>query len=63
MIIAVRVFDAEKNLGVGGLDFFDVAFTAKSRGLSLSMVEKWWCLGDVRNRTGIWVQGIKLAGS
>ena len=62
MIVAVRVFDAETNLGVGALDFFDAALAGKSPGLSPEMVEKWWSLGDVRNRGEVWVQGIKLSG-
>jgi guanine deaminase len=62
MIVAVWVFDAETNLGVGALDFFDAVLSGKSPGLSPEIVEKWWSLGDVRNRAGVWVQGIKLTG-
>ena len=23
------------------------------------MLEKWWCMGDTRNRLGVWVQGVR----
>ena len=28
--------------------------------LTSESLEKWWCLGDVRNRIGMWVQGREL---
>jgi guanine deaminase len=56
------IFDTGMKAGVGMLDFFDSFPVTKSSWLSLSMVEKWWSLGDVQNQTGVWVQGIKLAG-
>ncbi|KAJ7095736.1 hypothetical protein B0H15DRAFT_826860 [Mycena belliarum] len=48
--------------GVGALDFFDQEASGPSTGRSITpeMLEKWWCLGDERNRKGIWVQGVKL---
>jgi guanine deaminase len=57
---AVRLVDAQTKLGVGMLDFFDLVPGTNSPKLSLDMVEKWWSLGDVKNRAGVWVQGIKL---
>jgi guanine deaminase len=44
--------------GTGPLDFFDPG----SFHLSPEVVEKWWCLGDTRNRTGMWIQGGRLFG-
>ncbi|KAH8998581.1 hypothetical protein EDB92DRAFT_1791476 [Lactarius akahatsu] len=41
--------------GIGPLDF--LASNLQSFELSLEMVEKWWCVGDTRNRTGMWIQG------
>ncbi|KAI0365721.1 Metallo-dependent hydrolase [Pilatotrama ljubarskyi] len=52
----VQVFDVD-GYGVGDLDFFESAHDLRSRGLTLETVEKWWCLGDSRNRRCVWVQG------
>ncbi|KAJ6508529.1 hypothetical protein C8R45DRAFT_967724 [Mycena sanguinolenta] len=55
----IRLFDPSSRMGVGALDFFDLE--ADNVGnLTLEMVEKWWCIGDARNRIGMWVQGAKL---
>lgn len=58
--VAVRVFNCEAVSGVGGLDFFDSIAMAGDVRLSETTVEKWWCLGDARNRAGMWVQGRSL---
>ncbi|KZV70192.1 Metallo-dependent hydrolase [Peniophora sp. CONT] len=50
----IRLYDPETLQGVGPLDWFDLDTSSK---LDLEMVEKWWCLGDTRNRNGMWVQG------
>lgn len=55
--MTVRLYDPETGTGVGQLDFFGV----KEDHLSEEMVEKWWCLGDWRSRTDVWVQGAKVA--
>ncbi|KAG9315754.1 trafficking protein Mon1-domain-containing protein [Chiua virens] len=47
----VSVIDWEKQAGVGGLDFFDVG--SEMDGLTMDMIEKWWCMGDTRNRAGM----------
>ncbi|KAI0250815.1 Metallo-dependent hydrolase [Lactifluus subvellereus] len=44
--------------GTGPLDFFDSGH--ESLDLSPEMIEKWWCLGDTRNRTGMWIQGRRI---
>ncbi|CDO71430.1 hypothetical protein BN946_scf184909.g24 [Trametes cinnabarina] len=44
-----------KSLGV--LDFLDDATTPGAVPLNLEMIERWWCLGDTRNRRGVFVQG------
>lgn len=51
----VSVFDWERQAGVGALDFFDL-----DSGLTMDMIEKWWCMGDARNRVRMWVQGRQL---
>lgn len=42
--------------GTGPLDLFDPG----SFQLSPEVIEKWWCLGDARNRTGLWIQGQRI---
>ncbi|KAF8171999.1 hypothetical protein K438DRAFT_1852056 [Mycena galopus ATCC 62051] len=59
----IRLFDSSSRMGVGALDFFDLEISGVSgdaETLTIEMVEKWWCLGDARNRVGMWVQGAKL---
>lgn len=57
----VRLFDPDTCVGVGALDFFDLEDLESGRtGLDVDMVEKWWCLGDDKNRVGMWVQGVEL---
>lgn len=51
----ISLWDASTHVGMGALDFFD--YPVK---ITPEVVEKWWCLGDNRNRTNMWVQGIKL---
>ncbi|KAH8104529.1 hypothetical protein BXZ70DRAFT_967799 [Cristinia sonorae] len=46
--------------GVGSLDFFDSQTVGGKWVLTEELVEKWWCLGDERNREGIWIQGRKV---
>ncbi|KAG5653660.1 hypothetical protein H0H81_011620 [Sphagnurus paluster] len=59
----IRVYDAKNSAGVGALDFFDLDLQAGSPGLNLEMLEKWWCVGDGRNREGMWVQGSSVGAS
>ncbi|BEI95224.1 hypothetical protein CcaverHIS631_0101730 [Cutaneotrichosporon cavernicola] len=42
---------------VGSLDIFDLGDDEKWWH---EAVERWWCVGDDRNRTGMWVQGRKV---
>ncbi|KAG6861326.1 hypothetical protein C0993_002727, partial [Termitomyces sp. T159_Od127] len=51
----IRLFDPETGTGIGNLDFFDLM--PGSLDVNEEMVEKWWCVGDTRNRIGMWVQG------
>ncbi|KAG8981429.1 hypothetical protein FRB90_007254 [Tulasnella sp. 427] len=44
----------ENSNGVGALDFFDATEGFK---VDEESVEKWWCLGDNRNRKSVWIQG------
>ncbi|KAI6030731.1 hypothetical protein F5J12DRAFT_802512 [Pisolithus orientalis] len=54
----IAVYDFDNGAGIGALDFFDDQ--PLSCGITLEMIEKWWCMGDTRNRVGMWVQGKKL---
>ncbi|KAI0061692.1 Metallo-dependent hydrolase [Artomyces pyxidatus] len=57
----IYLFDPESlPRGAGALDFFDLGLGGEAQDLSTEMIEKWWCLGDERNRTGMWVQGHKV---
>ena len=58
----VRLYDPTTGDGIGALDFLDdndesPLLQAK---LTEDVIEKWWCLGDVRNRVAMWVQGNPL---
>ncbi|KAH7908832.1 Metallo-dependent hydrolase [Hygrophoropsis aurantiaca] len=53
----IKLYDDTTGAGVGALDFFD---SPLGSGITLQILEKWWCIGDVRNRTGVWIQGEKL---
>ena len=62
----VRLFDPTTGTGYGALDFFDIerpsiVLDAANIRLTEQMVEKWWSLGDGRNRVRMWVQGIMLS--
>ncbi|KZS93428.1 Metallo-dependent hydrolase [Sistotremastrum niveocremeum HHB9708] len=50
----VQLVDPESHFGKGALDFFD---TNPSKAITLEHIEKWWCMGDEKNRIGLWVQG------
>lgn len=54
----VRIKDSDDGSGVGALDFLDN--DEPSFILTKEDVEKWWCLGDVRNREAVWVQGSRV---
>ncbi|KAF9451970.1 Metallo-dependent hydrolase [Macrolepiota fuliginosa MF-IS2] len=47
--------DTESGEGVGALDFF--SGSVPKLPLNVDMIEKWWCVGDDRNRRSVWVQG------
>lgn len=53
--VAVQITD-DFGRGVGSLDFF----VPPPEKLDEATLEKWWCLGDQRNRRAVWVQGRKL---
>lgn len=66
----VRLFDPRSGIGAGALDFFELEmiFTKvheesyEKPDLTEEMIEKWWCVGDERNREAVWVQGVKIFG-
>ena len=60
--LPVQLVDPVSGLGTGPLDFLadDELDITKQWVLTAEALEKWWCLGDVRNRTGMWVQGQEL---
>jgi len=51
----INVYDTTRGTGIGPLDFFHVPTEIEE-----DMIEKWWCVGDTRNRSAVWVQGTKL---
>lgn len=57
----MRLFDEHSGIGVGALDFFDNG--EGNNTLNEEMIEKWWCIGDVRNRVGMWIQGDAVLSS
>jgi guanine deaminase len=61
-IPAVRLYDPTTKEGVGALDFLDHDDKSPilQSNLTEDVIEKWWCLGDVRNRVAVWVQGNSL---
>jgi guanine deaminase len=58
---AVRLYDKTSKSGVGALDFLDRHCAQKNEiDITPDALEKWFCLGDQRNRLGLWVQGSQL---
>jgi len=53
----IRIFDEHTGEGVGPLDIFHETPQQSQEHVTIEMIEKWWCIGDVRNRFGMWVQG------
>ncbi|KAL5501697.1 hypothetical protein ACEPAH_8957 [Sanghuangporus vaninii] len=51
----INLYDETTRAGVGPLDFFDPP--SEEQPITEEMLEKWWCIGDTRNRSGLWVQG------
>lgn len=47
---------SEDGQGTGALDLFD-GEEEDAEAWWKESVEKWWCVGDGRNRKGVWVQG------
>jgi guanine deaminase len=64
------LYDPTSGLGVGALDYFDLEFESQAQAKaselsqppSFEEIEKWWCIGDVRNRLGMWIQGHRVFG-
>jgi guanine deaminase len=60
MISTVRFCDLSTGEGVGALlDFLDHDDKPPPK-LVEDVMERWWCLGDVRSRVAVWVQGNPL---
>ncbi|KAH9936337.1 uncharacterized protein B0H18DRAFT_1081974 [Fomitopsis serialis] len=55
----IQLFDSKSSSGIGPLDFFEGPHPTQ---LTLDVIEKWWCLGDMRNRLAVWIQGKQLWG-
>ena len=51
----VHLYESQTGSGIGPLEFFD----SPGSGVPVTeeMLEKWWCVGDTRNRGALWVQG------
>ncbi|KAG5718739.1 hypothetical protein E4T56_gene2705 [Termitomyces sp. T112] len=58
----IQLFDSETATGIGNLDFFDL-MPGSDVDINEEMIEKWWCMGDTKNRTGMWVQGESLGAA
>jgi len=65
----IKLYDPTSGMGIGGLDYFDLEAENKVSSTpplppppSFEEIEKWWCIGDVRNRLGMWIQGRRVFG-
>ncbi|KAF8968958.1 hypothetical protein BDZ97DRAFT_1797202 [Flammula alnicola] len=65
----IRLYDPASGQGVGSLDYFDLETDLSgsveqpiiaTTAITLELIEKWWCVGDTRNRGAVWVQGNKI---
>ncbi|KAF9473436.1 Metallo-dependent hydrolase [Pholiota conissans] len=62
----IRLYDPRTGEGAGPLDYFDLESDVsgsvgdQSAPISLEYIEKWWCIGDTRNRGAVWVQGNEI---
>ncbi|PPR04502.1 hypothetical protein CVT24_013108 [Panaeolus cyanescens] len=66
----IKLYDSVKGQGVGPLDFFDAERDLGEDSsteledpefpLNEDAIEKWWCLGDFRNRGRMWVLGREI---
>ncbi|KAF4599518.1 Vacuolar fusion protein mon1 [Pleurotus pulmonarius] len=54
----IQVLDCVGQTGIGAITVFDWG-DLPSGGLTMEILEKWWCLGDYRNRVAVWTQGVK----
>jgi guanine deaminase len=59
----VQIADQTSGKGIGPLDFLDAEYSGGIEDWTLSheVIEKWWCLGDFRNRVSMWVQGKEVS--
>ncbi|GJE98265.1 Guanine deaminase [Phanerochaete sordida] len=58
----IRIIDEGTGAGIGPMDFIDDEMVGMDAwSLTDEIVEKWWCLGDVRNRVKMWIQGKEIA--
>lgn len=59
----VQLVDPDSGVGRGPLDFLADEPSGEMGKWILSdeALEKWWSLGDVRNRVAMWIQGRKLS--
>ncbi|KAJ8080430.1 hypothetical protein PM082_017263 [Marasmius tenuissimus] len=58
----IELFKLNPACGTGSFEVlgFDID-EREACPLSENMVEKWWCIGDSRNRVAMWVQGVRLS--
>ncbi|WVW85045.1 hypothetical protein I302_107081 [Kwoniella bestiolae CBS 10118] len=58
----IELANKDTPTGTGALDLFDLTSDTKLDDDSWTEnLERWWCVGDERNRKGMWVQGRKVA--
>ena len=64
------MYDPTSGMGIGALDYFDLEFESQAQAKAFKLssspsseeIEKWWCIGDARNRLGMWIQGRRVFG-
>ncbi|KAJ3504639.1 hypothetical protein NLJ89_g7835 [Agrocybe chaxingu] len=63
----IRLYDPQTGIGIGPLDYFDLEaeesgppLSPEDTRLTADVIEKWWCVGDTRNRGRVWVQGNRV---
>lgn len=58
-LIQLQSDDEDQEIRKGNIDLFEDSFPTGKVGLE-DVVEKWWSLGSVHDRAGVWVAGKRL---
>ncbi|KAI0702263.1 Metallo-dependent hydrolase [Cytidiella melzeri] len=57
----IDTIDPNTGVGIGPIDFFEGENADILQTSSVETIEKWFCLGDVRNRHTMWIQGRRVS--